>query len=67
MVEGAQQYGMQTFDQSLLALCQRGLITEEAALASATSPNDLKLQLRGIVSGGESSGRYDSASSLLTE
>jgi len=67
MVEGAQQYGMQTFDQSLLSLCQRGLITEEIALASATSPNDLKLQLRGIVSGGESSGRYDSASSLLTE
>jgi len=50
MAEGAAQYGMQTFDQSLLALVTEGFITEEVAIAAATSPNDLKLQLRGIVS-----------------
>ena len=55
MAEGTAQYGMQTFDQSLLGLVQAGLITEEVALAAATSPNDLKLKLRGIVSGLDSS------------
>ena len=50
MAEGAAQYGMRTFDQSLLALVCEGFITEEVAIAAATSPNDLKLQLRGIVS-----------------
>lgn len=50
MAEGATQYGMQTFDQSLLALVTEGFITEQVAIAAATSPNDLKLQLRGIVS-----------------
>ena len=50
MAEGAGQYGMQTFDQSLLSLVSEDLITEEVAIAAATSPNDLRLQLRGIVS-----------------
>ncbi|NKB89780.1 MAG: PilT/PilU family type 4a pilus ATPase [Acidobacteria bacterium] len=49
MADGAAQYGMQTFDQSLLALVENQFITEEVAIAAATSPNDLKLQLRGIV------------------
>ena len=53
MADGSAQYGMQTFDQSLLGLHQRGLITEDVAIAAATSPNDLKLQMRGIVSGVE--------------
>lgn len=51
MADGGAQYGMQTFDQSLLDLFQRGLITEEVALAAATSANDLKLQIQGVVSG----------------
>ncbi len=51
MSEGGDRYGMQTFDQSILSLCQRELISEEVAVAAATVPNDLKLQLRGIVSG----------------
>jgi len=50
MAEGSSEYGMQTFDQSLLQLVTDGFITEEVAIAAATSPNDLKLQLRGIVS-----------------
>jgi len=50
---GVSQYGMQTFDQSLLWLHRQGLITVEDALAAATNPNDMKLQLRGIVTSGE--------------
>ncbi|HJO05545.1 MAG TPA: type IV pilus twitching motility protein PilT [Acidobacteriota bacterium] len=51
MADGGNRYGMQTFDQSILSLCQRELISEEVAIAAATVPSDLKLQLRGIVSG----------------
>jgi twitching motility protein PilT len=50
---GVSQYGMQTFDQSLLWLHRQGLITVEEALAAATNPSDMKLQLRGIVTSGE--------------
>ena len=50
---GVSQYGMQTFDQSLLWLNKQGLITVEEALAAATNPNDMKLQLRGIVTSAE--------------
>ena len=51
MAEGNVQYGMQTFDQSLLGLHERGMITKEVALAAATNSNDLSLRMRGIVSG----------------
>jgi len=46
--EGTTQYGMQTFDQSVLALLKAGLITEEAALQSCSHPNELILKLKGI-------------------
>jgi twitching motility protein PilT len=39
-------YGMQAFDQSLLALLRQGLITREVALGAATSPGDLDLAIR---------------------
>jgi twitching motility protein PilT len=38
-------YGMQSFDQSLLSLLLRGLVTEEDAFEAATSPHDLRLML----------------------
>lgn len=41
-------YGMRTFDQALLALVEEGAITEEAALAAADSPDEFKLNRRGI-------------------
>ncbi len=50
---GVSQYGMQTFDQSLLWLHQQGLISVEEALTAATNPSDMRLQLRGIVTSGE--------------
>ena len=46
-------YGMQTFDQALLAYVQAGRITVEDAIPLATRPHDLKLMLQ---SGGERSG-----------
>jgi twitching motility protein PilT len=36
-------YGMQTFDQSLLGLYERGLVTLEDAQLMATSPHDFRL------------------------
>lgn len=39
-------YGMQTFDQSLLALYEEGLVTFQDASLVATSPHDFKLLLQ---------------------
>jgi len=45
-VEKGRHYGMQTFDQALLSLVNRGLITWDVALTAASSPGDLDLQRR---------------------
>jgi twitching motility protein PilT len=50
---GQSQYGMQTFDQSLLALYRQEFITYETALAAASNPDDFALKVRGILSAGE--------------
>ncbi|MPZ71661.1 MAG: PilT/PilU family type 4a pilus ATPase [Nitriliruptorales bacterium] len=39
-------YGMQTFDQHLLALYREGRITMRDALAAATSPHDFRISVR---------------------
>jgi twitching motility protein PilT len=46
--------GMQTFDQSLLALVRDGLVMEEDARAVATSPHDFSLALGAAVGVGSS-------------
>jgi twitching motility protein PilT len=38
-------YGMQTFDQALLGYVTEGVISEEVAMETATSPHDFKLML----------------------
>ena len=43
-----QFYGMQTFNQSLVKLFKDGLVTEADVMEAATSPDDVKLALRGI-------------------
>ncbi len=48
VAEGVTQYGMQTFDQSVLTLLRDGLITEEEALKNCNNPNELSLKLKGI-------------------
>ena len=45
---GSSQYGMQTFDQALFALYERGLVTYEEAIAGATNPGEFKLRVSGI-------------------
>jgi twitching motility protein PilT len=41
-------YGMQTFDQHLVALIRDGVITLEAAMHASTSPHDLTVELRRL-------------------
>ena len=43
-------YGMQTFDQSLMQLYRKGLITLEEALRQCSNPDDFKLKVSGITS-----------------
>ncbi len=57
IARGHATYGMQTFDQSLMALFREGLITYEEALTQATNPDDFALKVRGIAS--TSDGRWD--------
>ena len=46
-------FGTQTFGQSLKQLIDAGTISEEDALAAADSPDELRLELKGISRGGE--------------
>lgn len=48
-MESGRQEGMQTFDLDLKELVEKGVISEEKALAYADSPSDLRLKLRGFV------------------
>ena len=43
-------YGMQTFDQSLMQLYRKKLITLEEALRQCSNPDDFKLKVSGITS-----------------
>ena len=53
IAKGKEIYGSQTFDQSLYDLWKKGLITREDALKYASRPDDLKLKMEGIFTGGE--------------
>ncbi len=46
--QGGVQYGMQSFDQSIMKLYRKGLISFEDAMANATNPDDFDLRLKGI-------------------
>jgi twitching motility protein PilT len=46
--EGHVNYGMQTFDQSIMQLYKKQLITYETALASASNPEDFALFIQGV-------------------
>lgn len=46
--EGAVQYGMQSFDQSLMQWYQQGVISYESALFYATSPAEFALRVQGV-------------------
>jgi twitching motility protein PilT len=52
--QGHTTYGMQTFDQSLMALFRSGLITYDEALLHCTNVTDFELKVRGIASTSDS-------------
>jgi twitching motility protein PilT len=45
---GTSQYGMQTFDQAILALFQQGHVSYEEAIRWASNVDDFKLKVQGI-------------------
>jgi twitching motility protein PilT len=51
MASSGDYYRMQTFNQSLAKLVNDKTVTEAEAMAVSTSPNDLKLLLKGVSSG----------------
>ncbi|MBA3646346.1 MAG: type IV pilus twitching motility protein PilT [Gemmatimonadaceae bacterium] len=46
--EGTVQYGMQSFDQSLMNWYTKGIISYENALFNATSPSEFALRVQGV-------------------
>src|SRR3989475_8042537 len=68
IANGASQYSMQTFDQSLFQLLQSRQITLEEAIRNATNPDEFKMRVSGILSteqaiGIESVGQSESSPS----
>ena len=51
--EGTIQYGMQSFDQSLLNWYKQGVISYEAALEASMSPSEFALRTQGIAGASE--------------
>jgi twitching motility protein PilT len=47
--KGHEVYGTQTFDQHLLELYRKGLISAKTALEYASNPTDMELKMRGIM------------------
>ncbi|MBI4011035.1 MAG: PilT/PilU family type 4a pilus ATPase [Candidatus Rokubacteria bacterium] len=48
IAEGKEMYGMQTFDQCVLAHYQKGTITYEEALRASSSPTDLEVEVQRL-------------------
>lgn len=53
--DGTVQYGMQTFDQSLLSWYTRGIISYDQAIFYATNPSEFALQIQGVGSASDTS------------
>ncbi|HVQ43258.1 MAG TPA: PilT/PilU family type 4a pilus ATPase [Vicinamibacterales bacterium] len=51
IVQGATQYGMQSFDQAILKLCKDEQVTVEEATQWVTNVEEFKMRLRGITPG----------------
>ncbi len=62
--QGGVQYGMQTFDQSIMKLYKQGLISFEDAMNQATNPDDFDLRIKGITG---TSDRWQDSSSESDE
>ena len=58
IAEGTVQYGMQSFDQSLMNWYTKGVISYENALYYATNPSEFALRVQGVA--GASDARWES-------
>ncbi|MFH1024019.1 MAG: type IV pilus twitching motility protein PilT [Planctomycetota bacterium] len=57
MVTAGAYYRMQTFNQALAELVKTNVITQEMALETSATPDDLKLMLRGVMASGDTGAR----------
>jgi len=48
IADGTVTYGMQTFDQALMALVRDNRVSYHEAMRNATNPNDFALRMKGI-------------------
>ncbi|HXG88618.1 MAG TPA: type IV pilus twitching motility protein PilT [Vicinamibacterales bacterium] len=55
IAQGTSQYGMQTFDQSIFSLYQKGQVTLEEALRWASNVDEFKLKIQGVSTTAEAS------------
>jgi twitching motility protein PilT len=53
--EGTVQYGMQTFDQSLMQWYTQGVISYESAVFYATNPSEFALRVQGVAGSSDTS------------
>jgi twitching motility protein PilT len=53
--DGTVQYGMQSFDQSLMSWYSKGVISYESALFYATNPNEFALRVQGVAGSSDNS------------
>lgn len=51
IAQGGSQYGMQTFDQAIFALYERGIVALDEALRWASNVDEFQLRVQGISSG----------------
>ena len=49
LIEGGKQYGMQSFDQSIMKLYKQGLINLDEAMKNASNRDDFDMRVKGIV------------------
>jgi len=66
IAQGSVQYGMQSFDQSLLAWYEAGVISYESAIFYATNPSEFALKVSGVDSQGSKLGGTAPAGIELT-
>ena len=64
IAEGTVQYGMQSFDQSLMNWYKKGVISYENALYYATNPSEFALRIQGVA--GASDTTWDNISQDAT-
>jgi len=53
--EGTVQYGMQSFDQSLMSWYTKGVISYESAVFNATNPSEFALRVQGVAGASDTS------------